>query len=90
MFTPKKITMYSVNPEDPEDRTVLAVFELKGDKVDATFHGPNAKDLEAEMERDGLYDSERKRYLRPKDGADFMQFFPSAYPRASFVAIEVD
>lgn len=90
MATPTKITMYALSPQDPEDRTKIAVFELKGDKVDATFHGPNAKDLEEEMERDGLYDAEGRRELRPKDGKQFMDFLPHAYPRASFVAFDID
>lgn len=90
MATPTKITMFAIDPHDPKDRTKIAVFELKGDKVEATYHGPNAENLEEEMERDGLYDNEGKRELRPKDGKAFMAFLPHAYPRASFVAFEVD
>ena len=87
MAIPNKLTMYAIDPNDPDDKTKIAVFELDGDEVKASYHGPNADVLKTEMEQ-GLYDAKERRYIHLADGEDFMAHLPEAYPRASFVLIE--
>jgi hypothetical protein len=87
MATAQKLTMYSIDPNDPDDKTKIAVFELDGDEVKASYHGPNPDTVKREMEQ-GFYDAGERRYIRLDDGEAFMAHLPEAYPRASFVLIE--
>ena len=88
MATPTKLTMYSISPEDPKQRTKKAVFELKDGKVEMEYFGANKESNKAEMVKYGLYNAKEGKSFFPKDGEKFMRLLPDAFPRASFVAIE--
>lgn len=86
MATPKKITVSSVDTETGE-KTMDWVFTMDGDKVvadkkrDDPFY-PKVFDKDADGGNGG--------YLKPDDGRLFMERLKDAYPRASYVNIEVE
>ncbi len=88
MSTPKKVTMWGYDPKG--DRQALATFTFDGEKVNAKYLEPNAKDREEEMNTYGVYDHKKGKSFFPKDGKEFMQALPDAYKGSTYVKMEID
>lgn len=81
----RKITIYRLKSENPEERKELGRFELGDDgQVQAWFKSPG---FEWEI-RQGIFDAENHELVTPADGARFMEMLERNYGPSSFVAVE--
>lgn len=87
MATPKKLTVYNIDPQNLEE-TKIAVFRLEDGKVQPKYFG-NKKDkarhenlLDAVCSPSGL--------ITVDDGAKFMEMLQLAWRHTSFMSVRED
>lgn len=81
----RKLTIYRLDPANPEDRSELGSFELGEDgQLRATF-----KNAAFEWEiRQGIFDAENHRLVSGAEGPRFMELLERSYGPKSFIAVE--
>jgi len=82
----KKTTkFYAVKPSNPDEKKLLASFEIDGNKVTADI-----KDEELQDRADNGFFIEGKKLTLESDGPKFVKLLEDNYARSSFIFVETD
>jgi len=82
----KKTTKFwALNPQNLEDKKLLASFEVNGDKVKSDLRSAEFKDLA----KRGLHTRQGKLTLE-ENGPEFVELLAANYGMSSFIEVEID
>lgn len=89
MATPKKLTVYEIDPRS-HDETKIAVFRLEDGDVRAEYFGDEDDKSQHEAVLDGITDPKTGRVITTDDGTKFMKMLPLAWRNTSYMSVRED
>lgn len=81
----KTYKFWAVNPQDPNDRKLMASFEVDGKKVEA-----NVKDIMIQERVDDGFHTDNGRLTLEGNGPKFVELLAANYATSSFVQVVID
>ena len=81
----KTYKLWAVNPQDPNDRKLMASFEVDGKRVEA-----KVKDSLIQQRLDRGFHTDNGQLTMESDGPKFVELLAANYATSSFVRVEID